>query len=65
MSYEIRGTLLGAPCDECREPLTGLEVRAYQSIGEQTTVDAVAAEAAEKETFRSVADGERGPYACG
>ena len=50
MSYEIRGTLFGAMCDNCTEPLAGLEVRAYKATGEQTTSSAVAAE---KETFHA------------
>jgi hypothetical protein len=64
MSYQIRGTLLGAVCDECREPLTGLEVRAYQATGEQTIASAVASE---KETFRARNDDEHldAPLAIG
>lgn len=56
MAYEIRGSLWGTLCHDVREPLAGLELRAYRSTGDRATEQAVAAD---KETFHEVADGER------
>ncbi len=56
VAYEIRGSLWGTLCHDVREPLAGLELRAYRSTGDRATEQAVAAE---KETFREVAEGER------
>ncbi|WP_315093772.1 carboxypeptidase-like regulatory domain-containing protein [uncultured Cellulomonas sp.] len=56
MAYEIRGSLWGTLCHDVREPLAGLELRAYRSTGDRTTERAVAAD---KETFHEVTDGER------
>ncbi|KQR16421.1 carboxypeptidase-like regulatory domain-containing protein [Cellulomonas sp. Leaf334] len=56
MAYEIRGSLWGTLCHDAREPLTGLELRAYRSTGDRATEQAVAAD---KETFHEIADDER------
>ena len=56
MAYEIRGSLWGTLCHDVREPLAGLELRAYRSRGDRVTEQAVAAD---KETFHEVAEGER------
>ncbi|GIG20248.1 hypothetical protein Cch01nite_09720 [Cellulomonas chitinilytica] len=56
MAYEIRGALQGTLCHDWKEPLAGLELRAYRSTGERSTERAVAPD---KETFHEIADGER------
>ena len=53
MAYEIRGSLWGTLCHDVREPLAGLELRAYRSTGDRTTEQAVADD---KETFHEVAE---------
>lgn len=55
MNYLFRGSLCGELCDDCREPLVGLELRLYQAAGEMLTAAAVAPE---KDTFRAIAEGE-------
>lgn len=56
MAYEIRGALWGTLCADHREPLAGVELRAYASTGERATEAAVADP---KETFHEVTEGER------
>lgn len=54
MAYLFKGTLRGALCRECDEPLTGVTLRLYRPASErETTVRAVAAA---KDTFALVAD---------
>jgi hypothetical protein len=55
MTYVLRGSLCGQLCDDCQEPLVGLELRLYQAAGQNMMHAAVAPE---KDTFRAVAEDE-------
>ncbi len=43
MSYVMNGTIRGALCDECSEPLAGIEVRLYAAAAAQSPTEQVVA----------------------
>ena len=62
MPYLLKGSLFGRLCDECPEPLSGVQIVLYRSHGDDVVAAAVSPE---KDTFRTITDGRQGQTVLG